>query len=118
MASDLDGLAGVLKDQGDFVGSERLFKRALEIYEKELGPNHPETATTLNNLGSALHAQGDSIHAQPLFERALTIYENKLGSQHPYTAATLHNLASTLTERDPVSSLQIHRRALNIHETV
>lgn len=27
------------------------YKRALEIQEKALGPNHPDLATTLNNLG-------------------------------------------------------------------
>ena len=36
--------------QGRYADAEPLYKRALAIYEKALGPDHPYVATTLNNL--------------------------------------------------------------------
>ena len=44
-----------------------------------LGPDHPDTATSLNNLAGLLKDQGELAAARPLFERALAIYERVLG---------------------------------------
>src|SRR5262249_39310648 len=54
----LNNLAGLLQAQGDFMGARPLYERALAINEKVLGPEHPETATSLNNLARLLHDQG------------------------------------------------------------
>ena len=35
---------------GDYAKAEPLYQRALKISEKALGPEHPDTATSLNNL--------------------------------------------------------------------
>jgi hypothetical protein len=47
-------------------------ERALAIREKVLGPEHPDTATSLNNL---LDKAGHASKAEPLFHRAITIGE-------------------------------------------
>jgi Tetratricopeptide repeat len=39
----LHNLAGLLEDQGDLAGVLPLYERALAIYEKVLGPKHPNT---------------------------------------------------------------------------
>jgi hypothetical protein len=44
-ATSLSNLATVLKDQGDVAGARPLCERALAIYEKVLGAEHPDTAT-------------------------------------------------------------------------
>jgi tetratricopeptide (TPR) repeat protein len=77
-------------------GARPLFKRALAIYEKVLGSEHPSTATSLNNLASLLQAQGDLAGARPLNERALAIREKALGAEHPGTAESPNNLANLL----------------------
>ena len=38
----------------DFSGARSLYERALAIREKALGPEHPNTASSLNNLASLL----------------------------------------------------------------
>src|SRR5262249_17977601 len=35
---------------GDYAGAEPLYRRSLDIREKALGPDHPDTANSLNNL--------------------------------------------------------------------
>jgi hypothetical protein len=58
-----------------------------------LGPEHPDTATSLNNLAGLLYAQGDLAGARPLYERALAIREKVLGPEHPNTATVRNNLS-------------------------
>ena len=43
--------------QHEFVEATTLYKRALAIQEKVLGPDHPDLAMTLNNLGDACYEQ-------------------------------------------------------------
>ena len=84
------------RHQGDLAGARPLYERALAICEKVLGPEHPDTATSLNNLALLLQDQGDLAGARPLFERALAICEKALGPEHPDTATSLNNLAILL----------------------
>ena len=55
----------------------------MAIEERVLGPDHPDTATSLNNLGALPQAKGELAAAQPLYERALAICEQVLGSVTP-----------------------------------
>jgi tetratricopeptide (TPR) repeat protein len=50
-----------------------LYKRALDIDERALGPNHPDVATILNNLAGIYEKTGRSREAQDLRERAAKI---------------------------------------------
>jgi hypothetical protein len=61
-----------------------------------LGPEHPDTATSLNNLAVLLKAQSDFAGARPLLERALAIREMVFGPKHFDTATSLSNLADLL----------------------
>ena len=58
-------------------------QRALAIREEVLGPEHPDTATSLNNLAGLYYAQGKYSLAEPLLKRALAIREKQLGPEHP-----------------------------------
>jgi len=61
--------------------------------ERELGRDHPTTATSLNNLAVLYFSMGRYEDAMPLYERSLGIRERELGSNHASTAASLNNLA-------------------------
>ncbi len=56
MATSLNNLAALYHAQG--TEAEPLYKRALAILEKALGPGHPLVATSLNNLAELYKAQG------------------------------------------------------------
>ncbi len=73
-----------------------MYERALAIREQVLGPNHPDTASSLNNLAALYDSQGNYEQAQPLFERALAIMEKTLGSNHPNTKVVRGNHARLL----------------------
>ena len=50
-------------------------KKALEVAEKSVGPEHPNVAKSLTNLAYLYNAQGQYAQAEPLFRRALAIQE-------------------------------------------
>ncbi len=50
-----NNLGELYRLQGRYAEAEPLYKRALAIKEKVLGPEHPEVATSLNNLGLLLN---------------------------------------------------------------
>jgi Tfp pilus assembly protein PilF len=94
-----------------------LFERALAIREKALGPEHPDTTTSLNNLAVLLQDQGDPARARPLYERTLAIRERALGPEHPDTGMTLNNLAHLLQDQgDFAGARPLCERALAIRE--
>ena len=73
-----------------------LCERALAIVEEALGPEHPNTASSLNNLARLLQDQGDLAGARPLLERALAIREKALGPEHLLTKGSAHVAADAL----------------------
>ncbi len=87
---------------GNYERAVVVARKALEVAEKIVGPNHPDVATSLNGLALLYHTQGQYAQAEPLFKRALAIYENALGPDHPLVAMTLNNLAAVYraTKRD------------------
>jgi tetratricopeptide (TPR) repeat protein len=95
----------------------QLFRDALAIREKVLGPEHPDTAASLTSLANLLHTQGDLAGACRLHERALAIFEKALGPEHPKTATGLDNLATLLRHQgDFAGARPLHERALAIRE--
>src|SRR5271157_4022238 len=116
-ATVLNNTALSLKYAGDYAGAEPLYRRALAIDEKALGPEHPAVATNLNNLAALLHTKGDYAGAEPLHRRALAIDEKALGPDHPGVATDLNNLALLLYDKgDYAGAEPLYRRALAILE--
>ena len=66
--------------------AEPLYRRALAINEKSLGPEHPDIALNLNNLAELLRATNRLAEAEPLYRRALAIDEKSFGPEHPNVA--------------------------------
>jgi len=95
---------------GDYAGAQRADERALVIWERVLGPEHPDVATGLNNLAELYDDQGRYAEAEPLYQRALALREQALGPTHPDLATSLNNLAvlynhqGRYAEAEPVGS--------------
>ena len=92
VAADLGRLALVYRSEGKAPHAVPLYMTALAIYEKTLGPDHPEVAKDLVNLGNAFCDQNQHADAVPLYLRALAIDQAALGDDHPEVAMDLSNL--------------------------
>ncbi len=82
-----------LSEHASYTIAEPLFQLALAIREKQLGPEHPDTASSLQNLASLYRDQGKYEQAESLLQRAIAINEKAFGSEHPKVARSLQNLA-------------------------
>src|SRR5205085_1890260 len=106
-----------LRMLGKFAEAEPLLRRALAIWERSLGPDHPHVASALNNLALLLQDTNRLGEAEPLFRRVAAIFEASLGPDHPHVATALNNLAALLRDTNrPGEAEPLVRRALAIDE--
>jgi tetratricopeptide (TPR) repeat protein len=113
----LNRVAGYLHARTEFAAARPLYERALELRERVLGPDHPQTASSLDNLAWLLRDQGNLATARPLFERAFEIWERVLGADHPHTAASLNNLAGLLRDQGEFAAARpLFERVVEIWE--
>ena len=85
-------MAGLYYSQGKYSKAEPLYQQALALWQKLLGDDHPDVATSLNNLASLYKSQGKYKEAEPLYQQALNICEQRLGVDHPHTIIVRGNL--------------------------
>ena len=87
-------------------------RKALEVAEKNVGPDHPDVAGSLDILAGLYHEQGQYALAEPLYKRALAIFEKAHG---PDVAMSLNNLAILYraTKRE-TQAKELEKRAARI----
>jgi non-specific serine/threonine protein kinase/serine/threonine-protein kinase len=68
-------------------------RRALEIRERELGREHPDTLDAINNLALRCTEGGATDEAEPLFLEAMRSRRRLLGEDDPATLDSMNNLA-------------------------
>jgi len=73
--------------------AERLYRQAIEIYERVAGANSRDLAITLDNLAALYAEHGRLSEAEQLRLRALQIFKATLDPASPHIATTLQNLA-------------------------
>ncbi len=106
-----------LHKQGKYTEAAQIGERALVIQERLLGPEHPDTVTSLNNLAVLYKRMNDYVRAEPLYKRALEIREKILESEHPDIAISLNNLAMLYRAiGDYAKAGSFHKRSLDIYE--
>jgi tetratricopeptide (TPR) repeat protein len=106
-----------LRQAGKFKEAIPIAQENLELTEKALGPDHPQTAIALNNLAELYDSTGDYVKAEPLLQRALKINEKALGPDHPDTATNLFNLAGLYQSTGGYAKAEpLLQRALTIYE--
>jgi hypothetical protein len=74
-------------------GARDQFAALLPIYERVLGPKHPDTLTNRANLARWTGRAGDAVGARDQFAALLPNCERVLGPEHPDTLAYRASLA-------------------------
>jgi serine/threonine protein kinase/Flp pilus assembly protein TadD len=67
--------------------------KALTTRNAKLGPDHPDTLTSMSNLALAYTESGHVAKAVPLYEEALEKMKARLGPDDPETLICMNNLA-------------------------
>jgi CHAT domain-containing protein/tetratricopeptide (TPR) repeat protein len=105
------------KTQARYADAEPLYRRALAIYEKASGHNHPSVAVALNNLALLYEIQGHYAEAEPLLKRALAIHEKEGGPGQTRVATALLNLGALYEDQGRYADAEpLYKRALAIRE--
>eukprot|EP00752_Nemacystus_decipiens_P014746 g13130.t2 len=107
----------LFKLQGKYTEAEPLYERCQAIFEKTLGPEHPNVATMLNNRAGLLASQGKYSEAEPLYQRSQAIREKVLGPEHPDVAQSLNNRAVLLESQGRYAEAEpLYERSQAIRE--
>jgi tetratricopeptide (TPR) repeat protein len=109
--------ANALEAKGANGKAAALWEKVLAWRQKALGPDHPDTATSLTNLGLLYVKERAFARAEPLLVRALAIRTRILGPDDPLTALSLNNLAWLSFNQGRYAKAEpLYRRALAIAE--
>lgn len=89
----LNNVALIYRRTGRQKAAEPYYVQALEIYERQLGPDHPDVASVLNNLAVFYTNERRFAEAEKTHLRALSIREKAHPPTHPDIAQSKCNLA-------------------------
>src|SRR5262245_18233522 len=79
---------------GDLSGAASHLRVALARQEAELGPAHPDLASTLNNLGVVHERMGDFAAAERCYRRAYEMVTAAFPAGHPFVETSRQNLVA------------------------
>lgn len=106
-------------NMGYYEKAQLILENALEIEEKNRGPESYQVVNILGNLGLVLRNQGKLKEARPILERVLSITENNRGPKDKETAIAINNLASLYSDLSNYDeSLRLFERELSINKEV
>ncbi|MCU0291915.1 MAG: CHAT domain-containing protein, partial [Thermoanaerobaculaceae bacterium] len=118
LAEALNALGAARYHQRDLEAVVPLFRRALELREVSLAPDHPLVARSALNLGMALRATGGREEGEEMLRRALGIFE-RAAPNHPDTLHCLNSLALIARSRGEFAQARhLWERALDVGEKV
>ncbi|MFM7514792.1 MAG: CHAT domain-containing tetratricopeptide repeat protein [Cyanobium sp.] len=111
-------LAAAFEAKGDTAETVRLWQQILAFRERQLGPDHLDTATSLNKLALLYRAEGRYEEAELLYSRSLAIRKKVLGPSHPDTATILNNLGRLRESQGRYGEAEyLYKRTLAIYES-
>jgi tetratricopeptide (TPR) repeat protein len=95
-ASLLDRIGRCQSSLGQYSAAEKTHRQVNPLREKVLGPEHPDTLTSMSNLAVVLERQGKYEEAESMSRQTLAQREKVLGPEHPDTLTSMGNLAVAL----------------------
>jgi Tetratricopeptide repeat len=83
------------------------------VFERVLGPEHPDTLSTRGSLANWTGEAGDPAAARDLLAGLLPVCERVLGPEHPDTLSTRGSLVrwTERAERNPGTGVLLWHRA-------
>jgi tetratricopeptide (TPR) repeat protein len=104
---------------GDPAAAKEQFDALLPEFERDLGPEHPDTLRTRGWLADLTGDVGDPAAARDLFAALLPVDERVLGPEHEETLAACRNLATWTGEAgDPAGARDQYAVRLPVEKRV
>jgi tetratricopeptide (TPR) repeat protein len=118
-ASLLDRVGRCQASLGQYAASEATHRQVLSVRKAALGPEHPETLTSMSHIGTALSHQGKYAEAEKVHRETLGLHKDVLGKKHQDTITSMNNVAQALNNQGKfVEAESIHRETLDLSKKV
>jgi len=112
-------MGDVYEKLGLYPRAQALQQQSMEIRQRVLGPEHPDTLTSMNDLALDLDDSGHYAEAEKLEREALDISRRVLGPEHPDTLMLMSNLGNTLWQEGHYPEAEkLNRETLGIQRRV
>lgn len=102
----LNNQAGLREFHGDLETAERLYRHALEMKRRLVGPDHHELAVVSGNLAAVLAELGRVEEAEALYRHALDLQLLSHPRESPEVARALNNLAVLLRDAGKLAAAE------------
>ncbi|MDQ6623488.1 MAG: tetratricopeptide repeat protein [Verrucomicrobiota bacterium] len=113
----LNNIALIYRKTGRQEAAEPYYLRALDLYQKHLGPEHADVASVLNNLAVFYTNEKRFAEAETAHQRALAMREKLLAAGHPDIAQSQCNLAVVYHSRGELArAAELYRASLKTWE--
>src|SRR5229473_4461998 len=112
-------MGDVYEKLGLYPRAQALQQQSMEIRQRVLGPEHPDTLTSMNDLATDLDDSGHYAEAEKLEREALDISRRVLGPEHPDTLMLMSNLGNSLWQEGHYPEAEkLNRETLGIQRRV
>src|SRR5262249_38060229 len=113
VAVSLINLGVVAMDQKDWKKAAHRFQQALQVWEKVLGPGHPDLVRHYDDVADFYISRERYREAAPLLEQAVLRGEKALGPEHPTVVMNLVKSARLYDAQGRYSkAMPFYQRAL------
>jgi len=90
-----NNFALVMKETGDWNSAEQLSVKVMDMRQKLLGTEHPDTCISMEGLAITYWSQGRWNEAEKLHVQVMEMRKKLLGAENPDTLKSMVNLAGT-----------------------
>jgi eukaryotic-like serine/threonine-protein kinase len=104
---------------GNYAAGRPHLERALELRLNALGPEHPDSLTSMHNLGVLYEHEGSLDRAETLYRKELELERRVRGEEHPDTLLAMDRLATVYQARAKYADAEpLFARALEVARRV
>ena len=112
-ASLLHTIGGVYLALGLYDNAEPLLTRAMELRQRLLGHDHPDTLRSETSMALLYQRQGRHVSEQTMHQDVLERRRRVLGEDHPDTLWSMHNVAASMMQQGRYAEAEsLHREVL------
>jgi serine/threonine protein kinase len=112
-------MGGVYENLGLYPRSQALLQQSLEIRQRVLGPENPDTLRSMHSLGWVLEREGHYKESEKLDRQTIAAEQRVLGPEHPNTLATTSTLAVVLRSEGHFAEAEnLNRQTLEVERRV
>jgi tetratricopeptide (TPR) repeat protein len=104
---------------GHYSAAGATHQEVLSFRQNALGPEHPDTLTSMSYVAQALSRQGKYAEAEKMHRETLALDKKVSGDKHPATLTSMNYVAQALSDQGSYAEAErMHRKTLALRKKV